>query len=363
MARKYCTTRGLREQIPVWTFELKSLNTIHNMLARDSHDRGAVTRKKLSVGALVAALALGQSPTRALDQERGADIRQGSVATFRSNVDLVRMAAVVRDRKGRFVQNLVAQDFEVVENGTLRPITDFRADSSGVSVALLFDISGSMAARFGDAREAANHVLSWLDPVADEAAILTFDTQLKELAPFTAGLRSLPESMNTTVPFGATSLHDAIAAAAARVGAREGRHRAVVVFTDGRDNASRLTPDQVSVMASGIDVPVYIFGVVLPIDNPTADEGTPSAAEGPLASSLSELATRTGGHVFVASSPSLRSLTARQILDELRHQYLIAFASSGTPGWHSLVVRTRDKDLVVRARNGYNAGQSRPLSP
>jgi hypothetical protein len=53
---------------------------------------------------------------------------------------------------------------------------------------------------------------------------------------------------------------------------------------------------------------------------------------------------------------------ARQIIDELRHQYLIAFESSGKPGWHPLQVRARDKDLTVRARSGYFAGQSRPIS-
>src|SRR5207248_11248027 len=66
------------------------------------------------------------------------------------------------------------------------------------------------------------------------------------------------------------------------------------------------------------------------------------------------------GHVFAVSTPGQRSIAARQIIDELRHQYLIAFESSGNPGWHPLVVRARQKDLVVRARSGYMAGQSRP---
>jgi hypothetical protein len=75
---------------------------------------------------------------------------------------------------------------------------------------------------------------------------------------------------------------------------------------------------------------------------------------------LSDLAARTGGHVFIASTPGQRSVAARQIIDELRHQYLIAFESSGKPGWHPLVVRARNKDLVVRARSGYIAGHSNP---
>ena len=82
-----------------------------------------------------------------------------------------------------------------------------------------------------------------------------------------------------------------------------------------------------------------------------------------MAGSLDDLATQTGGLVFKASAPGQRSLAARQIVDELRHQYLIAFESSGNPGWHPLLVKaTRGKALTVRARAGYTVGQSRPNS-
>jgi Ca-activated chloride channel homolog len=280
---------------------------------------------------------------------------QEQTTTFRSGVDLVRVAAVVRDQKGRFVPDLTARDFEILENGRLRSITDFRHDLAGVSLALLFDVSGSMEGHLADARETARHTLSWLEP-SDEAAVYTFDTHLDEAVPFTEGLKTLPKSMTSIVPFGATSLHDAIAATARRVSAREGRRRAVVVFTDGADNWSHLPPEKVASIASEIDVPVYIFGVVPSIDNPTADIATNSVERSALAGPLADLASATGGHVFVVSTPAQRSLAARQIVDELRHQYLIAFVSSGEPGWHPLVVRAKQKNLVVRARNGYMAG-------
>src|SRR5215472_15085192 len=285
---------------------------------------------------------------------------QPPVATFKAGVDLVRVACVVRDHKGRFVQDLSAKDFEVLENGREQRITDFRHDLSSVSVAVLFDVSGSMEGHLANAREAATHVLSWLEP-HDEAAIFTFDTKLDEATPFTDGLKTLPDSMTAVVPFGATSLHDAIAQTARRVGAREGRRRGVVVLTDGNDNASRLTPAQVSAIASEIDVPVYVVGIVPSIDNPNADTATNSVERSALAGPLTDLANWTGGHLFVASTPGQRSIAARQIIDELRHQYLIAFESSGAPGWHPLVVRARQKDLIVRARSGYMAGQSRPI--
>jgi Ca-activated chloride channel family protein len=281
-------------------------------------------------------------------------------ATFKSGVDLVRVTAVVRDHKGRFINDLSARDFEVLDGSHQRAILDFRSEAEGISLALLFDVSGSMEARLADAREAGGHILSWLDASRDEAAVFTFDTGLDEHVPFTRGLRALPESMASVAPFGATSLHDAIAKTAERTSHREGRRRAVVVLTDGRDNASRLKPADVAMLASAIDVPVYIFGIVASIDNPSQDVATPSASRSALAGSLEELATETGGRAFTSSAPGQRSLAARQMIDELRHLYLIAFESSGNPGWHPLVVRTREKNLIVRSRTGYIVGQSRP---
>lgn len=319
------------------------------------------TQSKLTICAMLAALTAGahgvhgQTPAAPPDPA-------APVATFKSSVDLVRIAAVVRDQKGRFVQDLTIRDFEVTDGGQVRPISDFRQDVAGLSVALLFDVSGSMEGMFGHAREAATHVLSWLDVSQDEAGVFRFDTRLEESTPFTSGLRSLPATLAGVMPFGATSLFDAIARTAERVNAREGHRRAVIVFTDGNDNASRMTPSQVSAIASAIDVPVYIVGVVASIDNPSSQLST-GPEKSPLAGPLVDLANWTGGHVFVSSTPVERSLAARQIVEELRHQDPIAVESRGDAGWHQLAVRIRNnKKMVVRARSGYIAGQSRPNS-
>ncbi len=283
------------------------------------------------------------------------------VATFTSSVDLVRVSAFVRDRKGRFVTGLDKYAFEVVENGKTRTITDFRHDLATLSVAILFDVSGSMEARMPAAREAATHLLSWLK-ADDEAAVFTFDTRLDEVRGFTSGDKVLPTRLSSVRPFGATSLHDAIARTADRVATRETLRRAVVVFTDGQDTSSRLTASEVSGMASAIDVPVYIVGIVPAIDDPGDDLSTTSLERSVLTGTLGNLAYWTGGESFVASSISQRSLVARQIVDELRQQYLIAFEANAEPGWHPLQVRMRNKDLTVRARSGYFAGKTRPVS-
>jgi Ca-activated chloride channel family protein len=281
---------------------------------------------------------------------------------FRSSVDVVRLAAVVRDHRGRFVRDLAAKDFEVFDGGRLRPIADFRQDVAGLSIALLFDVSGSMEGQFAHAREAASLVLNALDPLRDEAAVFRFDTRLEEAVPFTAGLRRLPASLSAVVPFGATSLFDAVARTAERVAVRDGHRHAVVVFTDGLDNASRLTPPQVSGIASSIDVPVYVVGVISALDDPASDTATPSAAHSPLSGDLANLAAWTGGAAWAVSAAWQRDFVARQIVDELRHQYLIAIESGVEPGWHPLTVKVRDKGLSAHARSGYIVGQLRPSS-
>jgi Ca-activated chloride channel family protein len=287
---------------------------------------------------------------------------QGPVATFKSSIDLVRINAIVRDKKGRFVSNLSATDFEVEDGGVPRTITEFRKEEAGVSIAMLFDVSGSMEDRMNNAREAATHILSWLKEDGDEAAVFTFDTRLVQVSPFRAGMTTLPEELSLIKPFGATSLHDAIARTAQKVASRESLRRAVVVFTDGNDNASKLTPGEVSGIASSIDVPVYIIGIVPSIDNPSAQAALSGADHSALAHALTSLAEWTGGRTFVVSTIAERSNMARQLIEELRHQYLIAFEASTLPGWHPLVIHMRDKDLTVRARSGYIAGQSRPIS-
>jgi Ca-activated chloride channel homolog len=301
---------------------------------------------------------VGASATQAPAQEPP----QGPVASFKSSIDLVRINAVVKDKKGRFVPNLTANDFEVEDGGVPRPITEFRKEEAGVSLAMLFDVSGSMESRMPNAREAATHILSWLKEDGDEAAIFAFDTRLTQVSPFRSGMTSLPEELDLIKPFGATSLNDAIARTAQKVASRESLRRAVVVFTDGKDNASKLTPGEVSGIASSIDVPVYVIGLVPSIDNPSAPVALAGADHSALARSLSNLSEWTGGRTFVVSTISERSQMARQLVEELRHQYLIAFEASTLPGWHPLVIHMRDKDLSVRARSGYIAGQSRPIS-
>lgn len=277
--------------------------------------------------------------------------------TFRSGVSMVTVSAVVRDRKGRLVPSLTRDQFQVLDRGEVRKIRDFRPDNAPVSVAVLLDASGSMsvAANMEAAKRAASDFLALLQPERDESALFAFDTHLDELEPFSNRKKDVQSTLNQVEAFGMTSLHDAIAETARRVAARGGAHRAVVVLTDGVDTASRLTADQVASMASSIDVPIYILAVVSPLDHPGLAASLVSNRPGPLQGDLANLAAWTGGGLFISSKPEDSQSATKEIMAELRQQYLLAFEPGTQPGWHRLEIRMRDSKLTVRARSGYVA--------
>jgi VWFA-related protein len=289
---------------------------------------------------------------------------QTATPRFRASVEMVSVAAVVRDRKGRFVTDLSKKDFEVVEAGQRRDIVAFRAEVNGpVKVAVLMDVSGSMrmAQRTADARQGADHIFANLTG-KDEAAVFSFDTMLSEVQTFTSDRSKLQTAVREVEkPYGQTSLYDAIAATARMVAtaSKSGplglpQRSAVVVITDGVDTRSRMVPAEVAAAASEIDVPVYILAVVSSVDDPRETvDGQPAA----VASNLQELARGTGGDLFISSAPAHASLAARQIISELRHQYVLGFEASSRAGWRPLQIRTRKESLTVRARSGYGGGE------
>jgi len=270
--------------------------------------------------------------------------------TFRAGVDLVPVAAVVRDPAGRVVAGLRADDFVVVDGGVRRSILSFSEDASAaVSLAVLVDESGSMRAHAGAVRLMVATMLDEVDASAapaDAVALVGFDSDLREIQPFTTDLARVRGALDRVDAFGATAVHDAIAETARRLVPRRGR-RAVVVVSDGVDTRSRFTLAEASGIASAIDVPVYIVLV--------GDRGARRLREasGP----LEDLARWAGGEAFDAAAPDAARTAARRIVSDVRHQYLIAFESAPEPGWRLLEIHTRQPGLVVRARSAYVAGR------
>jgi Ca-activated chloride channel homolog len=275
--------------------------------------------------------------------------------TFRSAVDVVTIQASVRDARGRIVGGLRTRDFEVRDNGQLRPILSLRAEKSALSLAILVDMSGSMRPKIGFARQAYAAVLTQLRQGEDEVALFTFDSSLHERRDFTRDLASLKDALADFETFGKTSLYDATAAAARRLGDRTATRKAIIVLTDGIDTSSRMTAREVSGLASSIDVPVFIVATVPSLDQrvmmEASERSTPSRA-----ADLRDLADWTGGHLIFASTLVETVISTSTLIDELRPQYVLAIEAATGQQWRRLDVRVRRPSTFVRARTGYFAG-------
>jgi Ca-activated chloride channel family protein len=269
--------------------------------------------------------------------------QESGVIVFKSSIEQVAVAALVRDSRGRLVKDLKASDFELFDDGRKRPLTNVWSEPSPASVAILMDASGSMASKLARARETANALIAGLTPGADEVAFYTFDTTLQEVRPFSTTF-SVNDTWTAARAYGATSLWDAIAETAQRISDRQ-RRRALVVITDGVDSASTMKPAEVSAIASSLDVPVYILVIGFMLDE--------TAREAPVRGPMADLAAWTGGDSLAVNDAPGALAAARQLLDELHHQYIIAFEPGTTRGWHALVLRARKPGLFVRARSGY----------
>jgi len=289
---------------------------------------------------------------------RAQDIPDQPAQTFRSAVDVVTIQASVRDARGRVVSGLTSNDFEVRDNGQVRPILSLRSDrQSPLSLAILVDMSGSMriGAKIPMARQAYDSILTQLHQGEDEAAVLTFDASLHQRHDFTRDLGSLKGALASFEPFGTTSLFDATAAAARKLAARSGTHKAIIVLTDGIDTSSAMTAREVSGLASSIDVPVFVVATVPSLDQRLMLEA--SGRSGPSgAADLRDLAEWTGGQFTFASTFLETVIAASGLIDGLRLQYVLAIEAASGREWRRLDVRVRRPSTTVKARNGYFAG-------
>lgn len=281
----------------------------------------------------------------------------GATPTFRAQVNIVSLAAVVRDGRGRIVSALGRKDFEVRENGKPVALLDVRNERDApAQVALLVDGSGSMGVSrsFAVARQVSEQILGSLDRARDEAALYSFDTRLLTLQPFTPDLDRVHRALGYLDTWGSTSLYDAISGVAGKIHERGERRRAIIVFTDGNDTTSTLSPAEVASITSALDVPVYAFALS-PGQARSTDDRAP-------ATPLAELTRATGGAYFMATSPQTLAAQVTTLLEELRHQHVLAFEASSEQGWRSLELRVRGRGYTIRTRGWYWSGDSPPAT-
>ncbi len=253
---------------------------------------------------------------------------------------VVSLSPIVTDSGGRYVQGLSREDFSVFVDGQPQEIETFESVNSALSVVLVLDQSSSMALKLRNARAAALEFLAALKP-GDRAAVLTFASNVVGFTPFSTDRTAARKALEAARVSGETALYDAAAVALRKLRETSGR-RAVVLFTDGEDNRSRTSIDQVVDLARATEASVF-----------SVAQG--SAEVRALLRGLDRLARETGGRAWFISSIKSLSDVFREVVAELENQYFLTFtpADQRPRTWHRVEVKTRKPGLTVRARTSF----------
>lgn len=261
--------------------------------------------------------------------------------TSSAKADVISIAPIVTDKNGRYIPGLTAKNFTILDDGVPRRIETFDATDSPLSAVLVLDVSGSMLYKIEEARRSAHAFVDALK-AEDEVALLTFNSTAVGWVPFTRQRPPIHEAIDATRTEGETALYDATGQALRRLKPLK-RRKAVILFTDGEDNRSRLSVDQVIGIARASEVSIY--SVAQGLDERTTLRGF-----------LDRLADQTGGRSYFIGSIEKLSETFHKILRELKSQYFLTYTPR--PGlrpktWHRIEVKVDRPELVVRARKEY----------
>jgi Ca-activated chloride channel family protein len=302
-----------------------------------------------SVKTVACALALAALPASA----------PGQVLTFSARSDLVVFSATATDGHGHPITDLRRDEFRVYEDGRLQPIAQFyQGRGLPARILLLVDASGSMNDEWkvASARRAAGQILDALGP-EDMVALAGFDSRYWGVVAFTRDKEEVRKGLVSVTPFGSTALHDALDKGAHDIASWGEGRRAVVVVTDGMDNASQETPEVVIARSRALDVPIYAVSVVSPLDDPRSERfvGKRKEAEtAAAAETLSRYARLSGGLAFRVSDFAGLRAAADRIAAELKHQYRLGWTpTSGSSRFRRVAVVTTRKGVTIRTRSGY----------
>jgi len=264
---------------------------------------------------------------------------QTQTPIFSTKVEVVRVDALVTDG-GRPVLGLGPADFEVLDNGVPQAVEFVSYDQIPLNVVLAFDMSDSVAGeRLEHLRSAGAAVLAGLKR-NDQSALVTFNNQVMLGAALTSDTEPLREAIDHVVGEGDTSLVDGVFAGIT-VGESDAGRALLIVFSDGLDTLSWLSPAAVLDTAKRSDVVAYAVSV-----------GKVKAEF------LRDLTSFSGGRLFELEKTANLSATFVSILEEFRQRYLVSYTprSVSREGWHRLEVRLKGKRATIKARPGYLAG-------
>lgn len=260
---------------------------------------------------------------------------------FRTSARLVQVFATITDGRGRYVDNLPADGFTIMDDGKPVRVAAFENAASDLSCTLLLDTTESMRASLPALKRAALKFIEGLRP-NDSVAVYALRDGVTELRTFTTDKSAAARAVLQTEPGGMTALYDGLVRTVRDISVRPGK-KAVVAFTDGNDNISMLTGDTAILRAKTAGVPIYTIAKGSDLQDETLGQ-------------LAAISRATGGMSFAIHSSSEMANVFEKVFQDVMHGYLLAFQPPGAEGhvWHTIeVVLKAPRGRRVRARDGY----------
>ncbi|MDE0106293.1 MAG: VWA domain-containing protein [Bryobacterales bacterium] len=272
------------------------------------------------------------------------------------DVEMALINVTVTDPIGRMVTGLDKEHFVLKEDSKPQVIEQFGAEEAPLSLAVVFDASGSMGYKMTKSREAVAQFFKTVNP-EDEFFLVQFNNRPEMVTGFTRSLEEIQNRLTFVRSKGRTALLDAIYLALSQMKEAKNSQKALLVISDGGDNSSRYTPREIKRTVRESDVQIYAIGIY----EPYASRGrTPEEAAGP--GLLTEIAESTGGRQFAVQNVNELPDIAEKIGIELRNQYVLGYIPENTQKdgkWRRVKVEIKKirgmPELRPYYRNGYYA--------
>jgi Ca-activated chloride channel family protein len=268
-------------------------------------------------------------------------------------VDLVLVPVTITDPMNRLVTGLDKENFQLFEGNSKEEIKSFSSEDAPVSLGVIFDSSGSMSSKMDRAKDAVSEFFKTANP-QDEFFMVTFSDEPEMVAGFTSSVEEIQDKLMYTAPQKRTALLDAIYMGVSKMRQAKYPKKALLIISDGGDNHSRYTENEIKALVKEADIMVYAIGIY--------DRYYQSQEEQLGPQLLGEISELTGGRAFTVENPNDLGDVATKIGVELRNQYVLGYRpSKGVRDgkWRKIKVKLMPPKglppLRVYARTGYYA--------
>jgi Ca-activated chloride channel family protein len=275
------------------------------------------------------------------------------VRPLKVDVDLVLVPVTITDPLNRLVTGLDKENFQLFEGNSAQDIKTFSSEDAPVSLGVIFDSSGSMSSKMEQAKDAVVEFFKTANP-QDEFFMITFSDEPEEVSDFTSSVNEIQDKLVYAVPRKRTALLDAIYMGISKMRQAKYPKKALLIISDGGDNHSRYTENEIKALVKEADVMIYAIGIY--------DRYFASQEERLGPALLSEITELTGGRAFTIDNPNDLADVATKIGIELRNQYVLGYhpAKIVRDGkWRKIKVKLLPPKglppLRVYARMGYYA--------